>query len=96
MLCACCLPDTQHNAPFILNGSVGEDRPPNNRSVIPESLRAVYAEVVAKAAELRRLGLTHPQVCDELNRLGFRTRTGMPWRHAAQIVKLLRSFGSEG
>jgi hypothetical protein len=58
-------------------------------------LRAVYAEVAAKAAELRRQGMTHMEVCEELNRLGYPTRTGKPWRHPQQIVKLLRSFGGE-
>jgi hypothetical protein len=63
------------------------------KKLIPESLRAVYANVAAKAVELRGQGMTHPEVYDELNRLGFRTRTGQPWRHPAQIIKLLRSFG---
>jgi hypothetical protein len=65
------------------------------KKLIPETLRAVYADVVAKAAELRRQGMTHPEACEELNRLGFRTRTGQPWRHPAQIIKLLRSFGGD-
>ena len=65
-------------------------------NVIPESLRGVYAEVVAKAVELRRQGMTQPEVCKELNRLGYHTRTGKPWRHPQQIIKLLRSFGGEG
>jgi hypothetical protein len=34
-------------------------------------------------------------VCEELNRLGYRTRTIKPWRHPQQIIKLLRSFGGE-
>jgi hypothetical protein len=63
------------------------------KKLIPEPLRAVYADVVAKAIELRRQGMTHPEVCDELNRLGYRTRTGKPWLHPQQIIKLLRSFG---
>jgi hypothetical protein len=66
------------------------------KKLIPETLRAVYADVAAKAIELRRQGMTHPEVCEELNRLGFRTRTGQPWRHPAQIIKLLRSFGGDG
>jgi hypothetical protein len=53
----------------------------------------VYADVVAKAVELRRQGMTYPEVCVELNGLGYRTRTGKPWRHRQQIIKLLRSFG---
>ena len=52
--------------------------------------------MVAKAVELRRQGMAHPEVCEELNRLGYRTRTGKPWRHPQQIIKLLRSFGGEG
>lgn len=64
------------------------------KKLIPETLQAVYADVVAKAVELRRQGMTHPEVCEELNRLGYRTRTGQPWRHPQQIVNLLRSFGS--
>ena len=65
------------------------------KKVIPETLRAVYADALAKAVELRRQGMTHPEVCEELNRLGYRTRTGKPRRHAQQIIKLLRSFGGE-
>ncbi|MGV3608289.1 MAG: recombinase family protein [Planctomycetaceae bacterium] len=52
----------------------------------------MYAEVVAKAAELRDQGKTHMEVCEALNALGFRTRTGKMWQHPAQIIKLLRSF----
>ncbi len=66
------------------------------KKLIPETLRAVYADVVAIAVELRRQGMTHPEVCDELNRLGHRTRTGQPWRHPQQIIKLLRSLGGAG
>ena len=71
-------------------------RPRKPRNIIPESLRAVYAEGVAKAVELRWPGDTHMEVCEALNRLGYRTRTGKPWRHPQQIIKLLRSFGGEG
>ena len=52
-------------------------------------------QVVAKAIELRERGLTHLEVCDELNLQGFRTRTGKEWGHAQQIIKLLRSFGGQ-
>lgn len=51
--------------------------------------------MVAKVIELREQGMTHPEVCEELNRVGYRTRTGKPWRHPQQGVKLPRSFGSE-
>ncbi len=70
-------------------------RPRKPKNIIPESLRPVYAEVAAQAVELRRQGKTPTEVCEELNRLGYRTRTGKPWRHPQQIVKLLRSFGGE-
>lgn len=53
----------------------------------------MYAEVAVKAAEFRGQGKTHMEVCEALNDLGFKTRTGKPWRHPQQIVKLLRSFG---
>ncbi len=65
------------------------------KKLIPEPLRAEFADVVAKAVELRRQGTTHPQVCEELNRLGYGTQTGQPWRHPQQIIKLRRSFGGE-
>ncbi len=71
-------------------------RPRKTKTIIPENLRGVYAEVVDKAVELRGRGLTHLEVCDELNRQGFRTRTGKEWGHAQQIIKLLRSFGNGG
>jgi hypothetical protein len=64
--------------------------------IIPQELRAVYADVHAQAVELRRQGKPHAEVCEELNRLGYRTRTGKPWRHPQQIIKLLRSFGESG
>lgn len=66
-----------------------------SKKLIPEKLWALYADVVAKAVELRRQGMTHPKVCEELNRLGYHTRTRKPWQHPQQIIKLLRSFGSE-
>jgi hypothetical protein len=69
-------------------------RPRKPKNIIPESLRAVYAEVVAQAVELRRQGKTHMGVCEVLNRLGYRTRTCKRWRHRQQIVKLLLSCGS--
>ncbi|WP_390620897.1 recombinase family protein [Gimesia maris] len=53
----------------------------------------MYTEVFAKAVELRDQGKTHIEICETLNELGFRTRTGKPWRHSQQIVKLFRSFG---
>ncbi|MCE9568382.1 MAG: recombinase family protein [Planctomycetes bacterium] len=71
-------------------------RPRKPRDIIPAELQGVYADVAAKAGELRRQGKTHMEVCEELNRLGYRTRTGKPWRHPQQIIKLLRSFGGEG
>jgi hypothetical protein len=82
---------------FLLVGQVAEDRAktPPHRSTIPADLRPVYAEVVAVASELRAAGLSHRAICDELNRRGFRTRTGLPWRHPQQVVKLLRSFGGK-
>jgi hypothetical protein len=71
-----------------------QPRPRKPKHIIPAELRGVYAEVVAKAVELRDRGLTHPEVCEELNRQGFRTRTGKPWRHLQELIKLLRSFSS--
>ena len=68
-------------------------RKPKNR--IPETLRPTYAEDLAKAMDLRVQGMTHLEVCQGLNRLGYQTRTGKPWCHPQQIVKLLRSFGSD-
>ena len=69
--------------------------------------KAFFSERVPQAAAfperegpgfvvLRGQGKTHTEVCDELNRLGYRTRTGRPWQHPQQIVKLLRFFGGEG
>ncbi len=87
---------TPHNAPpFTLAGAIGDDHPATTKSIIPQSLRTVYAEVVAKAVELRQQGKTLAEVCEELNRLGYRTRTNKPWRHPQQLCKLLRSFDSE-
>ena len=71
-------------------------KPRKPKHIIPQELRAVYAEVHAKAVELRGRGLTHPEICTELNRLGYRTRMGRPWQHPQQIIKLLRSFSGTG
>jgi len=54
-------------------------KPRKPKHIIPQELRAVYADVHAQAVELRRQGKTHSEVCEELNRLGYRTRTGKPW-----------------
>jgi hypothetical protein len=51
--------------------------------------------VVAKAKELRGQGMGHKDISAELTRLGYRTRTGLPWKHPQQIVKILRSFGEQ-
>lgn len=59
-------------------------------------MRGVYVEVVAEAVELRDCTLSHLEVCEQLDRPGYRTRTGQSWRHPAQIIKLLRSSGGEG
>jgi hypothetical protein len=77
-----------------LNGTAGQDTDgePPSKNIIPASLKDVYAEVAAKAAALRREGKKHACICEELNRLGYRTRTGKRWQHPQQIVKLLRSF----
>jgi hypothetical protein len=48
-------------------------RPRQPKTIIPENLRGVYAEVVTKVVELRGRGLTLLEVCDELNRQGSRT-----------------------
>jgi hypothetical protein len=39
--------------------------------------------------------MTHAEVWQMLNRLGYRTRTGKPWRHPQQMIKLFRSYGGE-
>ncbi len=36
------------------------------------------------------------EVCEAMNRLGYRTQPGKQWRYPQQIIKLLRSCGSEG
>ena len=71
-------------------------KPRKPKHIIPQELRTVCADVHAQAVELRRPGNTHAEVCEELNRLDYRTRTGKPWRHPQQTIKLLRSFGGEG
>jgi hypothetical protein len=40
--------------------------------------------------------MTHPEVCEELTPLGYRTRTGQPGWHPQQIIKLLRAFNDIG
>jgi hypothetical protein len=85
--------------PFTLNGTTPQESedatgPAESGNIIPESLRDVYAEVTAKALELRREGKTFAEVCERLNRLGHRTRTGKPRRHRTQLGKLLQLFGS--
>jgi hypothetical protein len=83
-----------------LTGTYAVSKPPPNprkpRHIIPQELLAVYPDVHAQFVELRRQGKIHMEVCEELNRLGYRTRKGKPWRHPQQIIKLLRSFGGKG
>jgi len=38
---------------------------------------------------------TLPEVCEALNAAGFRTRTGLPFRHSVQIIKIVRRFPEE-
>jgi hypothetical protein len=56
---------------------------------------AVYSHMVVKAVDIREHGMTRPEVCEEPNRLGVRTRKGTPWCHPAQIIKLLWSFNGD-
>ncbi len=67
--------------------------PGSPRISSPVTLRAIYPEVVSDSVELRQQGKAHMEVCEALNRLGYRTRTNKRWRHPQQIIKLLRSFG---
>ncbi len=68
-------------------------RRPKNQ--IPKELRPIYQDVLLKVRELRHQGLSHREVCETLNNLGFQTRTGLEWQHESQIIKLLRSFPEE-
>ncbi|WP_366917970.1 recombinase family protein [uncultured Gimesia sp.] len=83
-----------HTLNFVVSGKTVSPTSQVQRSknIRPSELRDVYAEVVAKVAELRDQGKTHMEVCKALNDLGLTTRTGKLWRHPQQIVKLLRSF----
>jgi hypothetical protein len=47
-------------------------KPRKPKHIIPHELRAVYADAHAQAVKLRRQGKTHMEVCEELNRLGYR------------------------
>ena len=78
-------------------GVTGKDRPrgPRRKNVIPQELLPVYADVAAKAQQLQDQGLTLAEIAQELNRLGYRTRTGKRWQFNTQISKLLRSFGGQ-
>jgi hypothetical protein len=67
-----------------------EPKPRKKR--IPETLRSFYAPALAQIQELREQGMTWEEVCDELTRLGFRTRTGQSYRHPQQPIKIVRSF----
>jgi hypothetical protein len=79
--------------PFTLTGVSRAADAHTPKRVAREDLHAIYADVTAKARELRAQGLTHRQVCEELNNLGYTTRTGQPWRFPQQVSKLLKSFG---
>ncbi|MDB4680223.1 recombinase family protein [Planctomycetaceae bacterium] len=73
-----------------------EPRTKRPKNKIPQELRSVYEEVLITARRFRDAGKSHLEVCQALNELGFRTRTGLEWRHPAQIIKLLRSFPEDG
>jgi len=66
---------------ILLTGTYAIQRKPpcprKPKNIIPEIRRSVYA----KGVELRRQGKTHMEVCEPLNRLGYRTRTGKTWQH---------------
>jgi hypothetical protein len=97
MLCAWSSPSTSsYSFHFALTGTtrqIGPTQP--SKAIIPEKLRSIYAKVLAKAIDLQKRGKKHSEICKALNKLGYRTRTGKPWRHPQQIIKLLRSFGGE-
>src|SRR5262245_60644744 len=85
-----------HILPFTLAGTT--PRPEDREALghghsIPDAVKARYREVAAKAVELQRQGMSLAEIAEELNRLGFRTRTGLPWRDKAQIHRLIRDFG---
>lgn len=46
------------------------------KDIVPESLRAVYTEVVTKVTEPQQQSQSHVEVYDEINRLAYHTRTG--------------------
>jgi hypothetical protein len=60
--------------------------------LIPKHLAEEYAPTLQKARELRSQGMTLEEVTAELNRLGFRTRSGKPFKNYTQVGRLLRSF----
>ncbi len=68
-------------------------QPKPRKKRIPESLRAFYTPALLKIQELRDQGMTWEDVCGELTRLGFKTRTGQPYRHQAQPIRIVKSFG---
>jgi len=68
-------------------------QPKPRKKRIPESLRPFYAPALEKIQELRGQGMTWEEVCDELTRLGFLTRMGLPYRHPQQPIKVVKSFG---
>jgi hypothetical protein len=79
--------------PFTLNGTTREAAAPGrSRKTIPADLGEFYRPIADKVRELQALGLTLAAICDELNRLGYRTRTGEPWRHATALCRVLKSF----
>jgi hypothetical protein len=63
---------------------------------IPDDVRAFYERVAVLAQQLRDKGQSLVEVCQELNRLGYRTRTGKTWNHRQQVLRLIQEFGDEG
>jgi hypothetical protein len=82
---------------FALNGitsnGYGEGREADpTKNTIPQFLRPRYEDVARVAHTLKAQGMNLTDIRDELNRQGYRTRTGRQWKHATQVSKLLRSF----
>jgi hypothetical protein len=45
--------------------------------------------------ELYVRSFMHVEFCEELNRLGYQTRSRKSWRPQQQLIKLLQSFVSD-
>jgi hypothetical protein len=74
---------------------IPKKQPKPRKKLIPASLAGFYRPIRRAISRFQDEGKTLLEVCEALNAAGFRTRTGLPFRHSVQVIKIARSFPEE-